>query len=92
MSQSCDPHRANILIELGSFEETAGRFGLPGFDHSGRSRSSQFSYQVSTKVAVDTVGIFRYSLDWNADVRPMIKTTTQFISIDLSAGLLFEWH
>jgi SHR-binding domain of vacuolar-sorting associated protein 13 len=76
MSQSCDPHRASIWIELGNFEETVGRVELPGLPQSGRSKSLLFSYRVTTKIAVDTVGSHRYPIDWNIDRRSQLQATS----------------
>ena len=64
-SQSCDPHRAHIFLELGDFEETVGRVDQDDLDTSRGSRSSNFSYRISAKVPVDTVGVHRYPIDWN---------------------------
>jgi len=64
-SQSCDPHRAHIVLELGDFEETVGRVDQDDLDTSRGSRSTNFSYKVTAKVPVDTVGVHRYPLDWN---------------------------
>jgi len=63
LSQSCDPHRAYILIELGSFEDTVGRINHQELDIPRGSLSSLFFYKVVAKVAVDTVGVHRYPLD-----------------------------
>lgn len=64
-SQSCDPHRAHITLELGDFEETVGRVNQDDLDTSRGSRSTNFSYKISAKVPVDTVGVHRYPIDWN---------------------------
>ena len=64
-SQSCDPHRAHIILELGDFEETVGRVNQEDLDTSRGSRSANFSYKISAKVPVDTVGVHRYPIDWN---------------------------
>lgn len=63
-SQSCDPHRAHIVLELGDFEETVGRMDRD-LKTSRGSRSTNFSYKITAKVPVDTVGVHRYPLDWN---------------------------
>ena len=64
-SQSCDPHRAYITLELGDFEETVGRVDQDDLDTSRGSRSTNFTYKVTAKVPVDTVGVHRYPLEWN---------------------------
>lgn len=53
------------MLELGDFEETVGRVNQDDLDTSRGSRSTNFSYKVTTKVPVDTVGVHRYPLDWN---------------------------
>jgi len=67
LSQSCDPHTAYITIELGSFEETIGRVDPGELDVPKGSRSSSFSYKVASKIPVDTVGLHRYTMDWNSE-------------------------
>jgi hypothetical protein len=62
MSQSCDPHRAYIWLELGSFEDTAGRINHHDFNIGSRSRSSIFFYKARGKIPVDTVGVHKYAL------------------------------
>jgi hypothetical protein len=62
MSQSCDPHRAYIWLELGSFEDTAGRINHHDFNIGSRSRSSIFFYKANGKIPVDTVGVHKYAL------------------------------
>lgn len=62
MSQSCDPHRAYILLELGSFEDTAGRINHHDFNIGSRSRSTMFFYKAKGKIPVDTVGVHKYAL------------------------------
>ena len=62
LSQRCDPHQAYILLELGSFEDTAGRINHQDFEVSSRSRSTTFFYKTAVKIAVDTVGVRRYDL------------------------------
>lgn len=43
--------------------------GLEDLDVSRGSRSAIFSYRVTAKVPVDTVGVHRYPLDWNINRR-----------------------
>ena len=63
LSQACDPHRAYLLVEFGTFDETVGRLG-PGLPSPPKGhRSSAFTYRVATKIPVDTVGVTRYSID-----------------------------
>jgi len=52
-------------LELGDFEETVGRVNQEDLDTSRGSRSTNFSYKVTAKVPVDTVGVHRYPLDLN---------------------------
>lgn len=56
LSQSCDPHRAFIKLELGSFEDTVGRVNHDEMDVPKGSRSSTFSYNAVARIGVDTVG------------------------------------
>jgi hypothetical protein len=67
LSQSCDPHKAYIVVELGTFDETIGRVGPEANTPPRGSRSTAFSYRISSKVPVDTVGINRYPLELNGD-------------------------
>lgn len=69
ISQSCDPHQAFIILELGNYEETVERVDETNLDTSRGSRSSSFAYRVTTKIPVDTVGMHRYALDWNVGRR-----------------------
>ena len=62
LSQSCDPHRAYIYLELGSFEDTAGRLNHHDFEVTSRSRSTTFFYKALGKIPVDTVGVRKYPL------------------------------
>jgi len=62
LSQSCDPHRAYISLELGSFEDTAGRINQNDFEVTSRSRSTTFFYKTMGKIPVDTVGVRKYTL------------------------------
>ena len=78
LSQSCDPHRAYILIELGSFEDTVGRIEHQDLDIQKGSLSSMFFYKVVAKVPVDTVGVHRYPLDRNVD----LKSTSRKLGSD----------
>lgn len=63
-SQSCDPHSAFIVIELGNFEDVTVSRTKEDMKDS-ESGVSIFTYKVSSKVAVDTVGVHRYDLEWN---------------------------
>ena len=74
LSQSSDPHRAYILIELGSFEDTVGRIDHLELDTPKGSLSKVFFYKVVAKVPVDTVGVHRYPLDRNVDLRSSLRT------------------
>jgi SHR-binding domain of vacuolar-sorting associated protein 13 len=74
LSQTCDPHRAHIHLELGSFEDTIGRvdqnnFGIP----MGGSRSSGFFFKAAAKIPVDAVGVHRFALDRNLEAFPDAK-------------------
>ena len=69
ISQSCDPHKAFIYLELGSFEDTVGRVNPDDFSIPRGSRSSTFFYKAAAKIPVDTVGVYRYPLDKNIDPR-----------------------
>ena len=62
LSQSCDPHRAYIFLELGSFEDTAGRINHSEFEVTNRSRSTTYFYKAAGKIPVDTVGVRKYAL------------------------------
>jgi len=66
LSQSCDPHMAYITVELGSFEDTIDRVRDSSLDTTKGTRSSVFSYKVTSKIPVDAVGLRRYPLEWNA--------------------------
>ena len=72
-SQSCDPHRAYILLELGSFEDTVGRVNHDDFEIPKGSRSSSFFFKAAAKIPVDTVGVHRYPLDRNVEKRPELQ-------------------
>ena len=55
LSQSSDPHRAYILIELGSFEDTVGRIDHQELDiQKGSPLSSMFFYKASMKFCVSS--------------------------------------
>eukprot|EP00980_Cylindrotheca_fusiformis_P009341 scaffold2047_cov129-Cylindrotheca_fusiformis.AAC.20 len=69
LSQSCDPHRAYIHLELGSFEDTIGRINHDEFEVSKGSRSSSFFFKAAAKIPVDMVGVHRYPLDRNIELR-----------------------
>ena len=65
LSQSCDPHRAYIALEIGSFEDTVGRVEHAELTSKG-SRFLTFSYRVASKVPVDTAGVYHFPLEKNA--------------------------
>ena len=67
LSQSCDPHKAYISVELGTFDETIGRLGPETKRPAKGSRSSVFSYRILSKIPVDTVGTSRYPLEWSGE-------------------------
>lgn len=69
LSQTCDPHRAYIYLEVGSFEDTAGRIKHDDFDIPRGSLSSSFFFKAAAKIPVDTVGVHRYPLDRNIEMR-----------------------
>lgn len=73
LSQTCDPHRAYIYLELGSFEDTVGRIKHDAFDIPKGSRSTSFFFKAAAKIPVDTVGVHRYPLDRNAETRIEVK-------------------
>ncbi len=62
LSQSCDPHRGYIWLELGSFEDTAGRLNHDEFERPEGSLYTAFYFKVVTKIPVDTVGVHKYPL------------------------------
>eukprot|EP00934_Nitzschia_sp_Nitz4_P009488 Nitzschia sp. Nitz4//scaffold8_size234185//25292//37594//NITZ4_001234-RA/size234185-snap-gene-0.4-mRNA-1//1//CDS//3329559737//9478//frame0 len=69
LSQTCDPHRAYIYLELGSFEDTVGRIKHDEFDIPKGALSTSFFFKAAAKIPVDTVGVHRYPLDRNIDTR-----------------------
>lgn len=69
LSQTCDPHRAFINLEIGNFEDTVGRVNHDDFDISKGKRSSTFFFKAAAKIPVDAVGVHRYPLDRNVDLR-----------------------
>ena len=74
LSQTCDPHRAYIYLELGSFEDLVGRIKLDDFDIPKGSRSTSYFFKVAAKIPVDTVGVHRYPLDRNVETRVDLKS------------------
>ncbi|KAG7355613.1 vacuolar sorting-associated protein 13, N-terminal domain containing protein [Nitzschia inconspicua] len=68
-SQTCDPHRAFIYLEIGNFEDTVGRVNHDDFDVPKGRRSSTFFFKAAAKIPVDAVGVHRYPLDRNVDLR-----------------------
>lgn len=71
ISQSCDPHKGFISVELGTFKDTIGRVAHGNFLDS-VSPEERYFFKASTKVPVDTVGLFRVALDWN--LQPISQT------------------
>jgi hypothetical protein len=69
LSQTCDPHRAYIYLEVGSFEDTVGRIRQEDFDIPKGALSSSFFFKAAAKIPVDTVGVHRYPLDRNIETR-----------------------
>ena len=69
LSQTCDPHRAYIYLECGSFEDTAGRVSHDEFDIPKGALSSSYFFKAAAKIPVDTVGVHRYPLDRNNETR-----------------------
>ncbi|CAJ1918125.1 unnamed protein product [Cylindrotheca closterium] len=86
ISQSCDPHRAYIYLELGSaedFEDFDGRIDNGDIDDSPGSRLGSFLYKTAAKIPVDTVGVHRYPLDNNVE---MVTETGVMITDTRSLG------
>lgn len=73
LSQTCDPHRAYIYLELGGFEDTVGRVNHDDFDIPKGKRSANFLFKATAKIPVDAVGVHRYPLDRNVKTRAEIK-------------------
>ena len=71
LSQSCEPHKAYITVELGSFEDTIDRVSLHSLDARKGSLSTSFSYKITSKIPLDTVGLHRFPLEWNNEKRPL---------------------
>jgi hypothetical protein len=74
LSQTCDPHRAYIHLEIGNFEDTIGRVNHDDFEVPKGTRSSSFFFKAAAKIPVDAVGVHRYPLDRNVDLRPEVKS------------------
>jgi hypothetical protein len=68
-SQSCDPHRAFIFLELGCDEDVCGREHQKTSHTSGVSKTSSFYFKSTTKIPVDTVGLNKYHLDRRIESR-----------------------
>jgi SHR-binding domain of vacuolar-sorting associated protein 13 len=92
LSQSCDPHKAFIKMEIGSYLDTCGRLDL---DVPKGTRSSAFSYRIAAKIPVDTVGVQRFPLDLNYEsytesnqsqawmiVRVSLRGGIKFVSVE----------
>ena len=60
LSQSCDPHRATIQIELGKYDEICGRVTGIGTDDTAGGHAHTYCYR--TTIAVDTVGVKKIPL------------------------------
>jgi SHR-binding domain of vacuolar-sorting associated protein 13 len=76
LSQTCDPHRAFVYLEIGTFEDTVGRLNHDDFDVPKGKRSSTFFFKAAAKIPVDAVGVHRYPLDRNVDLRSEAHSTT----------------
>jgi hypothetical protein len=74
LSQNCDPHRAFIYLEIGNFEDTVGRLHHDDFDIPKGKRSSSFFFKAAAKIPVDAVGVHRYPLDRNVDLRSEVQS------------------
>lgn len=68
VSQSCDPHRAQITLELGSFEETVDRVNHSKYNVSKGSRSTTFFYKAIGRIQVDAVGVHEVSFYENTEL------------------------
>jgi hypothetical protein len=79
-AQSCDPHVAFISVELGSFEDTVGRVHS-SVDVRKGTRSTAFAYRIRKKIPVDTVGVRRYPVDWNAEKRDHTGTSSEVATL-----------
>ena len=73
LSQTCDPHRAYIYLELGGFEDTVGRVNHDDFDIPKGRRSANFLFKATAKIPVDAVGVHRYPLDRNVKARADVR-------------------
>ena len=49
LSQTCDPHRAYIYLELGDFEDTVGRINHGDFDVPKGKRSTNFLFKATLR-------------------------------------------
>lgn len=76
LSQTCDPHRAYIYLELGDFEDTVGRINHGDFDVPKGKRSTNFLFKATAKIPVDAVGVHRYPLDRNVKTRSDVKSNS----------------
>jgi len=86
LSQSCDPHRARITVELGSFEDTVGRI-THDKETDKAMPYSNFAYRISTDVSVDTVGLEEYQLVTNDFRRNVTKTPFKvLVNVTLDGG------
>jgi hypothetical protein len=66
LSQSCDPHRATIQVELGKYDESYGRVTGVGTDDTADTHTHTYCYR--TTIAVDTVGVKKIPLLPNTNV------------------------
>uniref|UniRef100_A0A7S4AAW7 Vacuolar protein sorting-associated protein 13 VPS13 adaptor binding domain-containing protein n=1 Tax=Pseudo-nitzschia australis TaxID=44445 RepID=A0A7S4AAW7_9STRA len=73
LSQTCDPHRAFIYLELGGFKDTIGSVNHGDIDIPKGVRSANFLFKASAKIPVDAVGIHRYPLDRSVKTRRNLK-------------------
>lgn len=68
VSQSCDPHRAYIHLELASPADFDDRIDNGDIDDSTGDHLDSFLYKTAAKIPVDTVGVHRYPLDKNLEM------------------------
>lgn len=93
ISQSCDPHRAQITVELGSFEETVDRVNHSKYNVPKGSRSTTFFYKAFGRIQVDAVGVQEVSFYENTELlsQNVHKTTAAVgkivVRISLKGGI-----
>jgi hypothetical protein len=66
LSQSCDPHRATIQIELGKYDETYSQITDIRTEDTAEAHQNIYCYR--TTIAVDTVGVSKIPLLPNSNV------------------------